>query len=112
MADLSKPLATSNRLPLREPPYEPEVQKRIDNAAFSGLSPQNLRVALAHHSVLGGAFQAMAHAVLFKCALPERVREIAIIRTGGAHTLGMRMGHICEHLRAKMRVGRTRNSPS
>lgn len=82
MADLSKPLAKSKRLPLRGPPYEPEIQERIDNAAFSGLSPQNLRLALAHHSVLGGAFQAMAHAVLFKSALSERVREIAIIRTG------------------------------
>jgi alkylhydroperoxidase family enzyme len=82
MPTTPKPLAKSKRLPLREPPYEPEVQKRIDNAAFSGLSPQNLRLALAHHSGLGGAFQAITHVVLFKLALPERVREIAIIRTG------------------------------
>lgn len=70
------------RLPLREPPYEPEVQRNIDNAAFKGLSPQNLRLTLAHHPKLAGAFQAMAHVVLFQCAVSEREREIAIIRTG------------------------------
>jgi alkylhydroperoxidase family enzyme len=81
-AQPDRPLPVSTRLALREPPYEPEVQRRIDNAAFSGLSPQNLRLALAHHGKLGGAFQAMAHVVLFQCAVPERDREIAIIRTG------------------------------
>ena len=50
----------------------------------AGLLPRlvNLRLALAHHGKLGGAFQAMAHVVLFQCAVPERDREIAIIRTG------------------------------
>jgi alkylhydroperoxidase family enzyme len=77
------PLAASSRLPLRPPPYEPEVEKAIGNTAFTGgLSPQNLRLALANHPKLAAAFQAMAHVVLFKCEVPEREREIAIIRTG------------------------------
>ncbi|WP_082548765.1 carboxymuconolactone decarboxylase family protein [Variovorax sp. Root473] len=75
-------LAPSRRLPLRPPPYEPEVAAAIQSTAFKGLSPLNLRLALANHSTLGPAFQAMAHVVLFQCALPERDREIAIIRTG------------------------------
>lgn len=75
-------LAVSRRLPLRPPPYEPEVQAAVDSTAFKGLSPLNLRLALANHAKLGPAFQALAHVVLFKCALPEREREIAIIRTG------------------------------
>lgn len=75
-------LAVSKRLPLREPPYDPEVARNIENTAFKGLSPQNLRLALAHHPRLAGAFQAMAHVVLFKCEVSERDREIAIIRTG------------------------------
>lgn len=75
-------LAASRRLPLRPPPYPPEVARNIGNTAFAGLSPQNLRLALAHHPGLGTAFQALAHVVLFKCAVAERDREIAIIRTG------------------------------
>lgn len=78
----SPALAASTRLPLRPPPYEPEVEKAIRNTAFKGLSPQNLRLALAHQPGLAAAFQAMGHQILFKCALPEREREIAIIRTG------------------------------
>ncbi len=81
LADWPQPVA-STRLPLRAPPYEPEVAARIGNSAFTGLSPQNLRLALAHQPALAGAFQALAHQILFKCALPERLREVAIIRTG------------------------------
>lgn len=81
-ASASTPLAKSLRLPLRPPPYEPEVAAAVQSTAFKGLSPLNLRLALANHSKLGPAFQAMAHVVLFKCALPERDREIAVIRTG------------------------------
>lgn len=77
-----RPLAASARLPLRPPPYEPEVAAAVQSTAFKGLSPLNLRLALANHPRLGPAFQAMAHVVLFQCALPERDREIAIIRTG------------------------------
>ncbi|PLC07117.1 hypothetical protein CY658_09055 [Variovorax sp. RO1] len=80
-AALLSPLPSA-RLPLRPPPYEPEVAAAIQSTAFKGLSPLNLRLALANHSKLGPAFQAMAHVVLFQCALPERDREIAIIRTG------------------------------
>ena len=72
----------STRLPLRSPPYEPEVAAAVASTAFKGLSPRNLRLALANHSKLGPAFQAMAHVVLFGGALPERDREISIIRTG------------------------------
>lgn len=75
-------LPLSKRLPLRAPPYPRELLKNIGNTAFKGLSPQNLRLALAHHPDLAGAFQAMAHVVLFKCAVGARAREIAIIRTG------------------------------
>lgn len=78
----SASLATSTRLPLRPPPYEPEVAAAVGSTAFQGLSPLNLRLALANHAKLGPAFQAMAHVVLFQCALPARDREIAIIRTG------------------------------
>ncbi|RYX93764.1 MAG: carboxymuconolactone decarboxylase family protein [Comamonadaceae bacterium] len=80
--EASKPIAQSKRLPLRPPPYEPEVAKNIGNTAFTGLSPLNLRLALANHPKLAGAFQSMAHVVLFQCAVAERDREIAIIRTG------------------------------
>lgn len=76
------PTAVSRRLPLLQPPYSPEVAKTIGNTAFKGLSPQNLRLALANHPRLAHAFQAMAHVVLFQCEVPERDREIAIIRTG------------------------------
>ena len=75
-------LAPSTRLPLRPPPYEPEVEKAIRNSAFKGLSPLNLRLVLAQEPKLSVAFQSMAHVVLFQGALPEREREIAIIRTG------------------------------
>jgi len=70
------------RMPLREPPYEPELERYLNNAAFSGLTPKNLRLVLAHQPQLAAAFQALAHELLFKSALPEREREIAIIRTG------------------------------
>ena len=76
------PIANSRRLPLRRPPYDADVEKAIRNTAFSGLSPLNLRLALANHPKLAAAFQSMAHVVLFQCAVPERDREIAIIRTG------------------------------
>ena len=75
-------LAPSRRLPLRQPPYDPSVEKAINSTVFSGLSPRNLRLALAHHPKLATAFQAMAHVVLFQCEVSERDREIAIIRTG------------------------------
>lgn len=75
-------VAASRRLPLRQPPYDAEVEGTIGNTAFAGLSPRHLRLALAHHPKLAAAFQAMAHVVLFQCAVDERLREIAIIRTG------------------------------
>ncbi len=75
-------IAESTRLPLRQPPYEPEMERRIRNSAFKGLSPLNLRLALAHSPKLSEHFQSMAHVVLFQGQLPEREREIAIIRTG------------------------------
>jgi alkylhydroperoxidase family enzyme len=77
-----QPLPATPRLALRSPPYEPQVQRLIDSQAFAGLSPGNLRLALAHHPRLALAFQALAHAVLFQTDLDERHREIAIIRTG------------------------------
>jgi alkylhydroperoxidase family enzyme len=79
---VTDPLRPSRRLPLRPPPYEPEVAAAVGSTAFQGLSPRNLRLALAHHPRLGPAFQALAHVVLFQGELPERDREIAIIRTG------------------------------
>ena len=82
MSSISSSLPATQRLPLRRPPYPPEVEKTIGNTAFHGLSPLNLRLALAHHPKLAQAFQGMAHVVLFQCAVPEREREIAIIRTG------------------------------
>ena len=78
----AKPIAESSRLPLRQPPYEPEMQRTIGSTAFTGLSPLNLRLALANHPKLAAAFQSMAHVVLFQGAVAERDREIAIVRTG------------------------------
>ena len=75
-------IAHSDRLPLRQPPYDPEVERTIGNTAFKGLSPLNLRLSLANHPKLAAAFQAMAHVVLFQGAVGEREREFAIIRTG------------------------------
>lgn len=72
----------SSRLPLRPPPYEADVGKLVESSAFSGLSPVNLRRALANHPRLAAAFQSMAHVVLFGGAVGERDREISIIRTG------------------------------
>ena len=82
LESIHKTLAHSKRLKLREPPYPAQVAENIGNTAFKGLSPINLRLALAHHPKLATAFQSMAHVVLFQCELPERDREIAIIRTG------------------------------
>lgn len=76
-------LAVSRRMPLRAPPYDEAAARAIGNTAFSGtLSPQNLRLTLAQEPKLAIAFQQMAHVVLFKGSVPEREREIAIIRTG------------------------------
>lgn len=80
--EFTPPIPASQRLPLRPPPYEPAVEQAIRHSAFSGLSPLNLRLALAQEPSLSVAFQAMAHVVLFKGSLTEREREIAIIRTG------------------------------
>lgn len=74
--------ATSRRLQLRRPPYDAETLKNIENTAFTGLSPRNLRLTLAHHPELGRHFQAMAHVVLFKSKVNLRTKEIAIMRTG------------------------------
>lgn len=79
--ELNKSLS-SRRLPPRQPPYDENMKSIIESTAFEGLGPRNLRLALAQHPALGSAFQAMAHVVLFECDVPERLREIAIIRTG------------------------------
>lgn len=75
-------IVESDRLPLRRPPYDEATRRNIENTAFTGLSPQNLRLALAHNPLLGAGFQALAHSVLFKAEVELRVKEIAIIRTG------------------------------
>lgn len=72
----------SRRLALREPPYDDASAAVVGNTAFTGLSPINLRMSLAHHPKLAAAFQAMSHIVMFQTEVPERDREIAIIRTG------------------------------
>jgi alkylhydroperoxidase family enzyme len=82
MTQLPRSNAVSRRLPLVQPPYPPEAEKTIGSTAFKGLSPLNLRLALANHPKLANAFQSMAHVVLFQCAVSARDREIAIIRTG------------------------------
>ena len=74
--------ALAPRLPLLQPPYTPEVEAVIQSTAFTGMSPGNLRLALAQHPKLAKSFLAMARVVLFQCDVPERDREIAIIRTG------------------------------
>lgn len=80
---MTTPTWSSTRLPLPSPPYSPEAQNAITNTAFAtGLSPRNLRLALAHQPKLAQAFLSMARIVLFQCDVSERDREIAIIRTG------------------------------
>ncbi|WP_158970284.1 carboxymuconolactone decarboxylase family protein [Chachezhania sediminis] len=74
-------LPESKRLPLRQPPYDDETRKAIDNTAFKGLSPGNLRLSMAHHPALAGRFQALAHEVLFGAEVALRAKEIAIMRT-------------------------------
>lgn len=92
--------ARSTRLPLPAPPYTPEVERLVGNGPFTALAPRNLRLALAHQPGLAAAFQSMAQQILFKCSLPEREREIAIIRTGALtrseYEWGMHVSHFAE----------------
>lgn len=74
-------LPRSERLALRQPPYDDATRQAIENTAFTGLSPQNLRLSMAHHPELAGKFQALAHAVLFGAKVELRPKEIAIMRT-------------------------------
>ncbi len=96
-------LAESARLPLRQPPYDELTRQHIENTAFTGLSPQNLRLSMAHHVALGTKFQALAHEVLFKSEVALRPKEIAIMRTtarsGAEYPWGMHVsiyGERCE----------------
>lgn len=77
MTSLSAP-----RLPFPQQPFAPDVAAVVASNSFSGLSPAKLRLALANHPKLATAFLSMARVVLFQCAVSEREREIAIIRTG------------------------------
>lgn len=81
MAAETNELPHSDRLPLRRPPYDEQALKNIRNSAFTGLSPQNLRLSMANHPTLGARFQQLAHSVLFETAVPMRPKEIAIMRT-------------------------------
>lgn len=96
-------LPHSDRLPLRQPPYDELTLKSLRNAAFTGLSPRNLRLSMAHHPVLAAKFQALAHSVLFEAEAPMRPKEIAIMRTtaltGAEYPWGMHVaiyGARCE----------------
>ena len=86
-------LPESRRLPLRQPPYDEATRKTIENTAFKGLSPLNLRLSMAHHPLLASRFQSIDHAVLFEAQVPLRPKEIAIMRTtaraGGEYPWGM-----------------------
>lgn len=81
MAAETDELPHSDRLPLRRPPYDEQTLKNIRNAAFTGLSPRNLRLSMAYHPTLGARFQQLAHSVLFEATVPMRPKEIAIMRT-------------------------------
>ncbi len=85
--------APSRRLPLRRPPYDEQTLRNIENTAFKGLSPLNLRLALAHHPKLGEKFQAIAQTVLFEAEIEMRPKELAIMRTcalaGNEYAWGM-----------------------
>lgn len=71
-----------DRLPPRDPPYEPEIEKMMGAMRFDGPAPRHLMQALAHAPKLLMRFQAMGGTLLFGGRLPEREREIAIMRTG------------------------------
>lgn len=95
--------AHSRRLPLKRPPYNEQTQRKIENTAFTGLSPLNLRLALAHHPTLGGKLQSLAQCALFEAEIEMRPKEITIMRTcalaGNEYAWGMHVaifGERCE----------------
>ncbi|TNE41269.1 MAG: carboxymuconolactone decarboxylase family protein [Alphaproteobacteria bacterium] len=86
-------IVETDRLPLCGPPYDEQTRKAIENSSFTGLSPNYLRLALAHHPLLARRFQSLAQAVLFEAGVDLRPKEIAIMRTaaltGSEYVWGM-----------------------
>lgn len=67
-------------LPLVSPPYHPKVAETMEKVAL-GLTPANLMRSLAHHPRLFGNVMALGGTLMYRTALDERLREIAILRT-------------------------------
>jgi 4-carboxymuconolactone decarboxylase len=68
------------RFPLAMPPYDEKVQQTMDKVDLGPLSPQNFLRVLAHQPRLMGNVVALGGSLMYKGALCERQREIAIFR--------------------------------
>ena len=68
------------RFPLANPPYDEKVQQAFDKVDLGPLSPQNFLRVLAHQPRLMGNVVALGGSLMYKGALSERQREIAILR--------------------------------
>ncbi len=99
MNDRRRP--TTPRIPIIDDP-EPEVRELLANALTVEGKPLNIFGALAHHPRLLKRFNLMGGFLLNKGLLPERERELVILRVGwncravyefGQHTvIGKRTG--------------------
>ncbi|MBL8386157.1 MAG: carboxymuconolactone decarboxylase family protein [Burkholderiales bacterium] len=68
------------RFPLATPPYHPKAKEAIDQVDMGDLSPQNFLRVLAHHPRLMGNVVTLGGTLMYRTALDERLREIAIFR--------------------------------
>lgn len=68
------------RFPLANPPYEEKVQQAFDKVNMGPLSPQNFLRVLAHQPRLMGNVVALGGSLMYRGALTERQRELAIFR--------------------------------
>lgn len=75
------PTAAEARFPLAQPPFDEKVQQVFDKVDFGDLAPQNYLRVLAHHPRILGNVVALGGTLMYKTALDERLRELAIFRT-------------------------------
>lgn len=68
------------RFPLPEPPYDPKAQAAIDKVSMGALSPQNFLRVLAHQPRIMDNIVTLGGTLIYRTALEERLREIAIFR--------------------------------
>ncbi len=68
------------RFPLATPPYHPKAKEAIDQVDMGELSPQNFLRVLAHQPRLMNNIVTLGGTLMYRTALDERLREIAIFR--------------------------------